>query len=38
MTGRVLRQLEREGTLTRVGRVGLKLLRPDQLEVGSGRR
>lgn len=38
MTGRVLRQLEREGTVTRVGRVGLKLLRPDQLEVGSGTR
>ena len=33
MTGRVLRQLEREGTIARVGRAGLKLLRPDQLEV-----
>ncbi|MDP9223688.1 MAG: Crp/Fnr family transcriptional regulator [Actinomycetota bacterium] len=32
MTGKVLRQLEREGTVARVGRVGLKLLRPDQLE------
>jgi CRP-like cAMP-binding protein len=35
MTGRVLRGLEREGTIARVGRAGLKLLRPDQLEVGS---
>jgi CRP-like cAMP-binding protein len=34
MTGKVLRQLEREGTLARVGRTGLKLLRPDQLEGG----
>jgi len=33
MTGHVLRQLEREGTVARVGRSGLKLLRPDQLEV-----
>jgi CRP/FNR family cyclic AMP-dependent transcriptional regulator len=31
MTGRVLRQLEREGLLARVGRGRLKLLRPDQL-------
>jgi CRP/FNR family cyclic AMP-dependent transcriptional regulator len=31
MTGRVLRQLEREGTITRVGRAGLRLLRPDRL-------
>jgi CRP-like cAMP-binding protein len=31
MTGRVLRQLEREGIVARVGRVGLKLLRPDEL-------
>jgi CRP-like cAMP-binding protein len=31
MTGRVLRVLEREGTVERVGRVGLKLLRPDRL-------
>jgi CRP-like cAMP-binding protein len=34
MTGQVLRQLEREGTVARVGRAGLRLLRPDQLEVG----
>ena len=34
MTGRVLRQLEREGTLARVGRAGLRLLRPDRLEAG----
>jgi CRP-like cAMP-binding protein len=33
MTGTVLRQLEREGTLARVGRAGLKLLRPEHLEV-----
>ena len=33
MTGRVLRQLEREGTVERVGRNGLRLLRPDQLEA-----
>ena len=32
MTRRVLRHLEREGTLERVGRVGLRLLRPDRLE------
>ena len=32
MTGKVLRQLEREGTIARVGRTGLKLLRPDQLD------
>jgi CRP-like cAMP-binding protein len=32
MTRRVLRQLEREGALERVGRVGLRLLRPDRLE------
>jgi CRP-like cAMP-binding protein len=32
MTGRVLRRLEREGTIARVGRAGLKLLRPDKLE------
>jgi CRP-like cAMP-binding protein len=31
MTGKVLRQLERDGTLARVGRNGLKLLRPEQL-------
>ncbi len=35
MTGQVLRQLEREGTIARVGRTGLKLLRPDQLDAGS---
>jgi CRP-like cAMP-binding protein len=35
MTRRVLRQLEREGTLTRVGRAGLKLLRPDRLEAAA---
>ena len=34
MTGHVLRQLEREGTLRRVGRTGLELLRPDRLDVG----
>jgi len=33
MTGHVLRQLEREGTVARFGRSGLKLLRPDRLEV-----
>lgn len=33
MTGRVLRALEREGTLARVGRTGLKLLHPEQLEI-----
>jgi CRP-like cAMP-binding protein len=31
MTGKVLRQLERDGTLARVDRNGLKLLRPEQL-------
>jgi CRP-like cAMP-binding protein len=35
MTGRVLRQLEVEGTVARVGRAGLKLLRPDRLEAGA---
>jgi CRP-like cAMP-binding protein len=35
MTGKVMRQLEREGTVARVGRAGLKLLRPDQLELGT---
>lgn len=34
MTGRVLRQLEREGTLARLGPSGLQLLRPDHLELG----
>jgi CRP-like cAMP-binding protein len=33
MTGRVLRQLEREGMLARVGRQGLRLLRPDRLDA-----
>jgi CRP-like cAMP-binding protein len=32
MTGRVLRELEREGTIARVGRTGLQLLRPERLE------
>jgi CRP-like cAMP-binding protein len=35
MTGRVLRQLEREGTVGRVGRTGLRLLRPDRLEADA---
>jgi hypothetical protein len=35
MTGRVLRQLEREGTIERFGRAGLRLLRPDQLDTGA---
>lgn len=35
MIGRVLRQLEREGTVARVGRTGLRLLRPDRLEAGT---
>src|SRR6185312_14251977 len=35
MTSHVLRQLEREGTVERVGRAGLKLLRPDQLVEGT---
>jgi CRP-like cAMP-binding protein len=35
MTGRVLRQLEGEGTLKRFGRAGLRLLRPEQLETGA---
>ena len=33
MTGRVLRQLEREGMVARVGRNGLRLLRPDRLDA-----
>lgn len=33
MTGRVLRQLEREGMVARVGRHGLRLLRPDRLDA-----
>jgi CRP/FNR family cyclic AMP-dependent transcriptional regulator len=35
MTGRVLRELEREGTVARVGRSGLRLLRPDRLDVDA---
>jgi CRP-like cAMP-binding protein len=35
MTGRVLRQLEREGTIQRFGRFGLRLLRPEHLD-GDG--
>ena len=35
MTGRVLRQLEREGTIERFGRTGLRLLRPERLEPVS---
>lgn len=35
MTGQVLRQLERDGTIERVGRTRLKLLRPDQLDLGT---
>lgn len=31
MTGRVLRELEREGTIQRIGRNGLRLIRPDRL-------
>jgi CRP-like cAMP-binding protein len=37
MTGRVLRELEREQTLLRVGRTGLRLLRPEQLDVEDAR-
>jgi CRP-like cAMP-binding protein len=33
MTSKVLRQLECEGTVARVGRAGLKLLRPDRLDI-----
>jgi CRP-like cAMP-binding protein len=35
MTGRVLRELEREGMVARVGRTGLRLLRPDGLEAAA---
>jgi CRP/FNR family cyclic AMP-dependent transcriptional regulator len=35
MTGRVLRELEREGVLLRVGLTGLRLLRPDQLDADA---
>jgi CRP-like cAMP-binding protein len=37
MTGRVLRDLERDGTVLRVGRTGLRLLRPDRLEAEATR-
>lgn len=37
MTGRVLRELEREGTVARVGRAGLRLLRPDRLDDDATR-
>jgi CRP-like cAMP-binding protein len=36
MTGRVIRQLEREGVLARVGRTGLQLLSPDLLREAAG--
>lgn len=36
MTGRVLRELEGEGTLDRVGATGLRLLRPDKLDADAG--
>ena len=35
MTRRVLRQLESEGTIVREGRSGLRLLRPDRLDVAA---
>ncbi len=35
MTRRVLRKLEAEGTVARVGRAGLALLKPDRLEAGG---
>ena len=35
MTRRVLRQLEREGAIARVGRSGLRLLRPELLEAAA---
>jgi len=37
MTGRVLRELERDGTVARVGRTGLRLLRPDLLDADAAR-
>jgi CRP-like cAMP-binding protein len=37
MTGRVLRQLELEGTIARVGRTGIRLLRPDRLEADASQ-
>ena len=36
MTGRVLRELEREGTIGRAGRAGLTLLNPARLQAGYG--
>jgi CRP/FNR family transcriptional regulator, cyclic AMP receptor protein len=36
MTGRVLRELEREGAVARVGRNGLRLLNPATLEMAVG--
>jgi hypothetical protein len=36
MTGRVLRELEREGILVRTGRHGLQLLSPDTLDAAAG--
>ena len=35
MTGRVLRELENEGTVARTGRTGLRLLRPERLDAGD---
>ena len=37
MTGRVLRELEREGVLLRVGRSGLQLLSPERLDEAAAR-
>jgi CRP/FNR family transcriptional regulator, cyclic AMP receptor protein len=36
MTGRVIRELEREGTIARVGRTGLRLLSPGGLREAAG--
>lgn len=38
MTGRVLRELEREGTLARVGRTGLRLIHPERLELDAPKQ
>ncbi len=38
MTSRVIRQLEREGMVARVGRNGLQLLAPERLHDAAGRR
>jgi CRP-like cAMP-binding protein len=38
MTGRVLRQLEREGMIERFGRTGLRLRRPDVLDRDDSER